>query len=246
MRNKIKFYSIFPPPLPSSWAQLYSWILYLLIPSSAGGQGMGVVVSSSHVVSAAFSSTGGGLLTHFPCSNVGSLPCETVLHKLLQCESFPRAAGLHKLLHCGSLPQAAAFQEQTTPVWVHHGITSPASKPALGWDPLSPWVHRSCQEPAAARTPHGVTTSFRHPPAPLWGPLCAAGGDLLHRGPPWATGGQPASPWSSPQAAGESLLRYLEHLLPLLLHWPWCLQSCFSHIFSLLFPAAIYTPFPSS
>jgi len=26
--------------------------------------------------------------------------------------------------------------------------------------------------------------------------------------------GQPASPWSSPQAAGESLLRRLEHLLP--------------------------------
>jgi len=27
----------------------------------------------------------------------------------------------------------------------------------------------------------------------------ATGGDLLHRGLPWAAGGQPASPWSSPQ-----------------------------------------------
>jgi len=33
----------------------------------------------------------------------------------------------------------------------------------------------------------------------------AAGGDLLHCGPPWAAGGQPASPWSSARAArGDS------------------------------------------
>jgi len=35
---------------------------------------------------------------------------------------------------------------------------------------------------------------------------------------PWAAGAQPALPWSSPWAAGESLLWRLEHLLPLLLH----------------------------
>ena len=29
-----------------------------------------------------------------------------------------------------------------------------------------------------------------------------------------------------------------EHLLALLLHWPWCPRSCCSHIFSLLYPAA--------
>ena len=60
--------------------------------------------------------------------------------------------------------------------------------------------------------------------------------------PPWTSmgcRGQPASPWSSPRAAGESLLWHLEHLLPLLLHWPWCLQSCFSHIISLLSPAEV-------
>ena len=28
-------------------------------------------------------------------------------------------------------------------------------------------------------------------------------GTLLHRGTPWAAGGHPASPWSSPQAAGD-------------------------------------------
>ncbi|KAK4806419.1 hypothetical protein QYF61_016269 [Mycteria americana] len=33
------------------------------------------------------------------------------------------------------------------------------------------------------------------------------GGYVLYLGPPWAVGGHFASPWSSPQAAGESLLR---------------------------------------
>ena len=51
---------------------------------------MGVAVSASHIVSAApFSSSWGGLLTLFPCSSVGSLPQETVLHELLQHESSP-------------------------------------------------------------------------------------------------------------------------------------------------------------
>ena len=54
----------------------------------------------------------------------------------------------------------------------------------------------------------------------------ATGGDLLHRYPPWAAGAQPWWPWSSPRAVGESLLWCLEYLIPLL-HWPWCLQSCF-------------------
>ena len=88
---------------------------------------------------------------------------------------------------------------------------------------LSPQVHLSCQEPAPAQGPQGVTVSFRHPPAPARGPPWAAGGDLLHGGPPWT--------------AGELPLWHQEHLLPLLIQWPWCLQSCFSHIFSLLSPS---------
>jgi len=36
---------------------------------------------------------------------------------------------------------------------------------------LSPWVHRSWQEPAPAWVLHGVTASFRHPPALAWGPF---------------------------------------------------------------------------
>jgi len=47
----------------------------------------------------------------------------------------------------------------------------------------------------------------------------ATGGYLLHCGPPWTAGEQPASPWSSSQVAREgSLLWHLKHLLPLLLH----------------------------
>jgi len=66
------------------------------------------------------------------------------------------------------------------------------------------------------RALQSVTASFGHPPALVWGPPRAVGRDLLHHGPPWAAGEQPASPWSSPQTAVQSLLWHLEHLLPLL------------------------------
>ena len=66
--------------------------------------------------------------------------------------------------------------------------------------------------------------------------------------PPWISiccPGQPAPPWSLPQAAGESLLQCLEHHLLLLLHWPWCMQGCFSHVVSLLSSCfcAVFLPF---
>ena len=96
---------------------------------------MVVTVSSSHI--AASSSSGVGLLTLFLCSSVGSLPREAVLHEPLQCGSFPRAAVLHELLQCGSLLQAAVLQAQTALAWVPHGVTSPASKPAPAWAPVS-------------------------------------------------------------------------------------------------------------
>jgi len=85
---------------------------------------------------------------------------------------------------------------------------------------LSPQVHRPYQEPVPAWASQRVTSSFRHQPKPVWSLPWAAGGHLLHRGPPWAAEALPASSWSSSWAAGEkSLLRCLEHLLPpLLLH----------------------------
>jgi len=66
---------------------------------------------------------------------------------------------------------------------------------------LSPWVCRSCQEPAPAWSPHGVTASFRHPPAPVWGPFHRLQVEIC-----------PTVVCS--MAAGEPLLRCLEHLLP--------------------------------
>jgi len=98
---------------------------------------MGITVSSSHVVSAAPSSSGGRLYTLLPCSSVRSLSQETVLHKILQRGSFPWAAALHELPQHGSLPWGAVFQEQPAPVWVPHAVTSPVSKPTLVWAPLS-------------------------------------------------------------------------------------------------------------
>jgi len=162
---------------------------------------MGVTVSSSHVVSAAPSSSGGGLLTLCPCSSMGSLPWETVLHELLQREPFPRAAALHELLQHGCPTGSQAL---------------PAN--LLQCELLSPQVHRSCQEPAPARAPHRVTASFRHPPAPAWGPfhglqveICSTmdlhglqGSNLPHHGlrhglqgnlcsSAWSTGSSPSS-----------------------------------------------------
>jgi len=137
------------------------------------------MTSLSHVVSAAPSCSGGGLLTLCPCSSMRSLSWETVPHKLLQRESFPQAEALHKLLQRGSSTGSQALPANL----LQHGL-------------LSPQVRRSWQERAPARSPHGVTASLRYPPALVWGPPWAAGGDLLHRGPPWTAGKQPASPWS--------------------------------------------------
>ena len=208
-KNKSK--STFPPALPSSRAQLHPQFPYLIPSSGTGGWGMGVVVSSSHVVSATPPSSRSspapawgpthGRQSFMIFSSVSPSHGVQIFTKCSSVGPFHRVQSIKNgLLQCGSPP----------------GATGPARK-------LAP-----------ARAVHGVTASFRaHPPAPAWGP-------------PRAAGGQPASPWSSPWAAGESLLWRLEHLLPLLLHRPRCLQSCFSHIFSLLSPGccctAVFSP----
>jgi len=105
--------------------------------------GNGLAVSSSHI-SAIPSSSGAGLLTLFPCSSIGSLPRETVLHELLQC---------------GSLPQGVVLWEQTVPAWVPCGVTSPTSKPAPAWAPLSTGPARSLLQhglPVASQPSSGI------------------------------------------------------------------------------------------
>jgi len=165
---------------------------------------MGAEASSSHIVSAAPSSSQGGLVTLCPCCRV---------------ESLPQAAGHHKLLQYRSLPGGAVFQNR---LLKHVFPTESQVLPGdlLQHGLLSPWGHRYCQDPAPAWASHGFTASFgciyllrRGVLHRLQVGICSTI-DLLHR----SAEAQPASPLSSPQAAGESLLQCLEHILPLLLH----------------------------
>lgn len=89
-----------------------------------------------HSFSAASLSSGAGLHTPFPCSNVGSTPQDTVLHELVQCVSFPRALVLHNLPYHRSLPgciPSGTGCSSGSP----HVVTSLASQCAPVWTPLS-------------------------------------------------------------------------------------------------------------
>ena len=65
-------------------------------------------------------------------------------------------------MNCPSMvpPQDAVLQEHTAPEWVLHEVPGPASKPAQ-CELLSPWGHRSCQDPAPAWASHRITAPFR-------------------------------------------------------------------------------------
>ena len=163
-----------------------------------------------------------------------SLSQETVLRKLLQHESIPRAAAPHELPQHGSLPQGAVLQEQAAPVWVPHWVTSPVSKPAPMWAPLSTGLQVRAEACSSADTPRGHSFLQASTCSSMESFPWAAGGDLLHRGPPWTAGRQPASPWSSSRVAREdSLLRHLEHLLPPASSLT-LVSAEFSHVVSLL------------
>ena len=83
---------------------------------------------------------------------------------------------------------------------------------------------------------HGLSmdgSSFgEYPPAPVWGPPQAV---------VWIS----AVAWPSPWAESDCLLWNLEHLLSILLFYPWLSQDCFSHIFfsSLLTACAVFCLF---
>jgi len=130
------------------------------------------------------------------CSNVGPS------HRLQLFTNCPNV---------GPFPRDAVLQEQAAPVSVPHGVTSPARKPALAWAPLTGLqaLPGGC---SSASSPWGHSLLQASPCSGVGSLPWAAGGDLLHCGPPWTAGAQPASPWSSLQAAGESLLRCLEYI----------------------------------
>ena len=78
----------------------------------------------SRIVSAAPSSSGGGLLTLFPCSSVGCLSWGSALQEFLQLKSFPCTAVLHELLQRGLSHGVTAFFEprHLLPRGVLHGL----------------------------------------------------------------------------------------------------------------------------
>jgi len=159
---------------------------------------MGVMVSSSHVVSAAPSSSGGGLLTLFLCSSVMSLTREIVLHKLLQHESFPRLQLFTNHPSMGDFHGVQSFRNRLLQRGSPKG--SQALPANLLWHGLlSPQVRRSWQEPTPEWASHRVTASFRHPPAPAWG---------LFHGLQWIS----APPWTSMGCRGTTCLTLYHEL----------------------------------
>jgi len=159
------------------------------------------------------------LLTLLPISSVQYLPWDTILHKLLQCGSFPESAVLQELLHHGSFAWGAVLLQQTAPAWVTHGVTSPASKtvPSVGFS-----LHGSTG-PGRSLLQHGISTGSQCPSDIhlLWCGVLpwATGGYLLHCGPSMGCGGRACLTTvlimgcrgTSPPASGVPPLPFLLH-----------------------------------
>lgn len=138
------------------------------------------------------------------CFNMGSYPWATALQELLQ----------HRL------SWGAVLQDQTAPVWVTpHWSHLPEN--LLLHRLLSTGLSQLLPGTCSCKSSLWVEAYFRAcPPAPAWGSPQAPEDDLLHHGPPQATGGQPASPWAAAWVAGESLSllnSVIPEALPLLL-----------------------------
>lgn len=122
-----------------------------------------------------------------------------------------------------SLPLGADPQEPTAPARAHHRVMSLASKPAPVRDPLS--FHRSA-DPARSRLQGGLLTGSRPP----------LGIHLLWaRDAPWAAAVKACSVKQLTLTPGSPL--------PMLLHRPWCLQSCSLQILTPLFQMLMHSRF---
>jgi len=216
MRNKNKSKKHLPPTPPFFPGSTSLWIFSTSTPELCRGTGSG----------------GHGQFTHCLCRSFllrGRTPhTPTLLQQgVPPTGNSPPQTPPMWVLSTGCSPP------RTAPEWVPCGVQlfrnrllqsgCPTGSQALSANLLrcgllSPWGHRSWQEPAPVQGLHGVTASFGHPPALTWGPfhglqveICSAvdlhglQGDNLHH------------QWSSPWTAGERLLQHLKHLLPLLL-----------------------------
>jgi len=91
----------------------------------------------------------------------------------MNCSSVSPCHGLQLFTNCLSMGSSHGVQSFRNRLLQRGSPTGSQALPAnlLQRGLLSPWVRRSCQEPAPVRAPHGVTASFRHPPALVWGPF---------------------------------------------------------------------------
>lgn len=183
-------------------------IFLSFLPSSRSWeQGVWAVINSWHFVSATPSS---GLLT----------PC------LLPTPVWGPSHGTKSSMNFSQhvIPMETSSL-QTAPMWI----------PSMGYSPsgtgccnmrlqvllayllqhglFSPWVHRFWQQSATEWASQRLGASTGHLPALLWGPPWVHGRSLLPHGPPQAPGAQNVSSWSSPGAAGKSLLWYPKLIL---------------------------------
>ena len=165
------------------------------------------------------------LLKFFCCSSMGSLPWETVLHALLQ--------------H-GCFPQAVVLQERTALVWVPHGGQFlPENLLQCG---LPSTGCRSCQEPPPVWAPHGLQLPSGHIHLLKHGVLHGLQVDIFSTVVLHGLQGDSLPHHGLLQRLQGNLVPGAPHSL--LLHRPWCLQSCFLHVFSLLPPScwtAVFT-----
>jgi len=93
----------------------------------------------------------------------------------------------------GSLPRGAVLQEKAAPVWVPHGVTSPASKPAPVWAPLSTGL----AGPARSLLQRGLPTGSQ-PPSSIHLLWCG----VPSMGYKWSS----APPWTSMDCRGTTCL----------------------------------------
>lgn len=126
---------------------------------------MGAAVSSSQIVSASPSYSGGGFLTILPCSLHGDPSMDfsnmSPAHGL---QFFSDLSSLVPFLAPQSFRnrQGAVLQEQNVLQDIFSAGLQVLPGDLLQHWLLSPWSHRSCQKPAPAWTLYRATVSFKH------------------------------------------------------------------------------------
>lgn len=169
----------------------------------------------------------------FPCSIPGSILLLHfwLLYVLLALSRSGRwGMGIAVSLCCSFL-LTHFFYSNLLREHLKHGsfpwACSPSDTPASSCVPL----HGPQCLPGAGccvSSPQAAASLTAREPAVVQGfPQVALGISALYL----AAVGQPPSPQFSPLASGQNLPRHLEHLLPIILLWPWCVPCCFSRLF---------------